>query len=100
MVLSDCEDTGSKLKLQDAIESAQRTDTVVHILLVAADGGDQAVGRRLTEETGGRMIVVRSEKNLEQAFDQISKSCAANTPSAMFPRTRRTTAATGKSKWK
>ena len=73
VVLSDCEDTGSKLRLQDAIESAQRTDSVVHILLVAADGGDQGVARKLTDETGGRMIVVRSEKNLEQAFDQLSE---------------------------
>jgi VWFA-related protein len=73
VVLTDAEDTGSKLSLQDAIEAAQRTDTVVHILLVAADGGDQSVAKRLTDETGGRMIVVRSEKNLEQAFDQISE---------------------------
>jgi len=71
LVLTDAEDTGSKLKLQDAIEAAQRSDTVVHILLVAADGGDEGVARRLTDETGGRTIVVRSEKNLEQAFDQI-----------------------------
>jgi len=55
------------------VESAQRTDTVVHILLVAEDGGDQVVAKRLTDETGGRMIIVRSEKNLEQAFDQISE---------------------------
>lgn len=73
IVLTDAEDTGSKLKLQDAIEAAQRTDTVVHILLVAEDGGDQTVAKRLTDETGGRMIIVRSEKNLEQAFDQISE---------------------------
>jgi VWFA-related protein len=73
IILTDAEDTGSKLKLQDAIEAAQRTDTVVHILLVAADGGDQGVARKLTDETGGRMIVVRNEKNLEQAFDQISE---------------------------
>jgi VWFA-related protein len=73
VVLTDAEDTGSKLNLQDAIEVAQRTDTVVHILLVAADGGDQTVAKRLTDETGGRMIVVRSEKNLEAAFDQISE---------------------------
>src|SRR6266851_5245546 len=73
IMLTDAEDTGSKLKLQDAIEAAQRTDTVVHILLVAADGGDQGVARKLTDETGGRMIVVRNEKNLEQAFDQISE---------------------------
>ena len=61
------------MRLQDAIETAQRTDTVVHILLVAADGGDQSVAKKLTDETGGRMIVVRSERNLEQAFDQISE---------------------------
>jgi VWFA-related protein len=73
VVLTDAEDTGSKMRLQDAIEAAQRTDTVVHILLVAADGGDQGVARKLTEETGGRMIIVRSEKNLEQAFDEISE---------------------------
>jgi VWFA-related protein len=73
IVLTDAEDTGSKLRLQDAIEAAQRTDTVVHILLVAADGGDQTVAKRLTDETGGRTIIVRSEKNLEQAFDQISE---------------------------
>jgi VWFA-related protein len=73
VVLTDAEDTGSKLNLEDAIEAAQRTDTVVHVLLVAADGGDQGVARRLTDETGGRMIVVRNERNLEQAFDQISE---------------------------
>jgi len=73
IIMTDAEDTGSKLKLQDAIEAAQRTDAVVHILLVAADGGDQGVAKKLTEETGGRMIVVRNEKNLEQAFDQISE---------------------------
>ena len=73
VVLSDCEDTGSRLRLPDSIEAAQRTDSVVHILLVAADGGDQGVARKLTEETGGRMIVVRNEKNLEQAFDQLSE---------------------------
>jgi VWFA-related protein len=73
VVLTDAEDTGSKLRLTDAIEAAQRTDTVVHILLVAADGGDQSVARRLTDDTGGRMIIVRNEKNLEQAFDEISE---------------------------
>ncbi|HVA93415.1 MAG TPA: VWA domain-containing protein [Candidatus Dormibacteraeota bacterium] len=73
VVLTDAEDTGSKVSLQDAIETAQRTNTVVHILLVSADGGDESVARKLTEETGGRMIVVRSERNLNQAFDQISE---------------------------
>jgi VWFA-related protein len=73
VVLTDAEDTGSKMRLQDAIEAAQRTDTVVHILLVAQDGGDQGVAKKLTEETGGRLIVVHSQRNLQQAFDEISE---------------------------
>jgi len=73
VVLTDAEDTGSKLRLQDAIEAAQRSDTVVHVLLIAADGGDRHVAKKLTEETGGRMIVVQSERNLEAAFDQLSE---------------------------
>ena len=71
VVLTDAEDTGSRVKLQDAVEAAQRSDTVVDILLVAADGGDEGVARRLTEETGGRVIVVRSERSLEKGFDTI-----------------------------
>jgi VWFA-related protein len=76
VVLTDAQDEGSTLKLQDAIEAAQRTDTVVHILLVADPhygGGNESVAKKLTDETGGRTIVVRNEKNLEQAFDQISE---------------------------
>jgi VWFA-related protein len=76
VVLTDAQDEGSTLKLQDAIEAAQRTDTVVHVLLVADPrygGGNESVARKLTDETGGRTIVVRNEKNLEQAFDQISQ---------------------------
>jgi VWFA-related protein len=73
VILTDAEDTGSKLTLQDAIQAAQRTDTVVHILLIAEDGGGElGIARKLTDETGGRTIVVRGEKDLGQAFDQIS----------------------------
>jgi VWFA-related protein len=73
VVLSDAEDTGSKVRLQEAIETAQRTDTVVHILLVSSEGGDYSVAKKMTDETGGRTIVVRSERNLQQAFDEISE---------------------------
>ncbi len=71
VILTDAEDNGSKVNLQDAVETAQRTDTVVYILLVAADGGDQFVAKKLTDETGGRTIVVRNEKDLNKAFDEL-----------------------------
>jgi VWFA-related protein len=73
VVLTDAEDNGSRLKLQDAVEAAQRTDTVVHVLLISAGTANESAARKLSDETGGRTIVVRSEKNLEQAFDQISE---------------------------
>jgi len=79
IILTDAQDYGSKLKLTDAIEAAQRTDTVAHVLLIANAwqyGGDYfggGVAKKLAEETGGRLIEVRSEKKLEEAFDQISE---------------------------
>ena len=33
---ADRQDEGSKVRIEEAIESAQRTDSVIHILLVVA----------------------------------------------------------------
>ena len=75
IILTDAQDEGSKLHIQDAIEAAQRTDTVVHVLLVADPhyGGNEGAAKKLTDETGGRTIQVRGEKDLGKAFDQISE---------------------------
>ena len=76
IILTDAYDTGSRVSLQEAIEVAQRTDTVVHILLVGDPrfgGVNESVAKKITDETGGRTIVVRSEKNLEKAFDELSE---------------------------
>jgi VWFA-related protein len=76
VVVTDAQDEGSRVKVQDAIEAAQRSDTVVHILLVADPrfgGGNEAVAKKLTDETGGRTIVVRSQNKMEEAFDEISE---------------------------
>jgi VWFA-related protein len=79
ILLTDAEDTGSKTSLKDAIEIAQRTDAVIHVLLITVrsgfgfGGGNAGVGKKLAEETGGRMIEVNNEKDLQRAFDQISE---------------------------
>jgi VWFA-related protein len=87
VVVTDAEDEGSKTKLEEAIEAAQRTDTVIHLLLVYDPryGGNTSVGHRLTEETGGRMIVVNSEKKLEEAFDQISEELRSQYTLGYYP---------------
>jgi VWFA-related protein len=87
VIVTDAQDEGSKMKLEDAIEAAQRTDTVIHILLVYDPryGGNTGVAHRLTEETGGRLIVVRSEKKLEEAFDQISEELRSQYTLGYYP---------------
>jgi len=75
VIITDAEDFGSKVRLEEAIEAAQRADTVVHVLLVhdPGYGWRPDVAKKLSDETGGRTIEVSSEKKLEQAFDQISE---------------------------
>jgi len=36
-------------------------------------GANSGAAKKMTEETGGRMIVANSEKHLKEAFDQISE---------------------------
>jgi VWFA-related protein len=76
VIMTDAMDEGSKDSIQDAIEAAQRTDTVIHVLLVGDPqhfSVNESAAKKLTDETGGRTIVVSSEKKLEDAFQQISE---------------------------
>ncbi len=82
ILLTDGEDEGSQLKIQDAIEAAQKADAIVYVLLCADRGfyGSFQVGysgesemRKLTEATGGRVINVGNKfDKLREAFDQIA----------------------------
>ena len=74
VIITDAQDEGSKTRIEEAVEAAQRADTVVHVLWVHEGGyGRYDVAKKLAEETGGRAIEVSSEKKLDQAFDQISE---------------------------
>jgi VWFA-related protein len=80
IILTDGQDEGSRLKLQDAIESAQKADAIVYVLLCADRGFYGGFGysgegdmRKLTEQTGGRVINVGNKfDKLREAFDQIA----------------------------
>ncbi len=78
ILLTDGEDQGSKLKIKDAIEAAQKADAICYVLLIADRGitlgfGDSEM-KKLTQETGGRVIEVGNKiEKLRQAFDQISQ---------------------------
>ena len=75
VIVTDSQDEGSKVKIDEAVEAAQRTNTVIHILLVwdPRYGANNSAAKKLTEETGGRVISANSEKKLAQAFDEITQ---------------------------
>lgn len=95
VILTDAYDAGSQMRLEDALESAQRTDTVVHIILLSDPsfygwgrnpGG--GVARKIAEQTGGRVIEVRNEKDLQKAFDQISEELRSQYTLGYYPTNR------------
>jgi VWFA-related protein len=80
ILLTDGQDEGSRLKIQDAIEAAQKADAIIYVLLCADRGFYGGFGysgesemRKLTEQTGGRVINVGNKfDKLREAFDQIA----------------------------
>jgi VWFA-related protein len=77
IVLSDAEDNGSKMSIEQAGEAAQRADAVIHVILIsdprATEGYGPGVAMRLAGETGGRVIPVHNDKTMNKAFDEISE---------------------------
>jgi len=79
ILLTDGEDEGSRVKINEAIAAAQKSNVIVYTILIADRGFYGGFGysgysamRKLTEETGGRLIDVGSNgKKLEAAFQQI-----------------------------
>jgi VWFA-related protein len=79
IIFTDGEDQGSRLRVQDAIEAAQKADTICYVILIADRGfyggfgysGDSDM-QKLAQATGGRVIEVGNKQDkLRQAFDQI-----------------------------
>ncbi len=81
ILLTDGGDQGSKYRVQDAIEAAQKANAILYVILIADRGfyngftfgydGDAQM-RKMTDATGGRVIDVGNNgKKLEAAFQQI-----------------------------
>ena len=87
VVVTDAQDEGSKVRIEEAVEAAQRTDTVIHILLVADPryGANSGAAKKMTDETGVRMIVANNEKHLAEAFDQISEELRSQYTLGYYP---------------
>ena len=79
ILLTDGEDQGSRYKISEAISAAQKSNALVYVILIADRGFYGGFGysgfsamKKMTEETGGRLIDVGNNgKKLEAAFQQI-----------------------------
>jgi VWFA-related protein len=87
VIVTDAQDEGSKVRIEEAIEAAQRTDTVVHILLVydRRFGANSGAAHKIADDTGGRVIDVRSDKKMMQAFDEISEELRSQYTLGYYP---------------
>jgi len=91
VVLTDAVDEGSRVRLEEAIEAAQRADAVVHILLIQdpasfwSQGSGAGVAHKIAEETGGRMIEVRGEKRLAEGFQQLLEELRSQYVLSYYP---------------
>jgi VWFA-related protein len=81
ILLTDGEDEGSQETLNTALEAAQKSNVLIYVILLADRGGYAGAGmmysgdrvmRKMTEDTGGRLIDVGNNgKKLQDAFQQI-----------------------------
>jgi len=77
IVLSDGGENGSNASLADAVQEAQRTNTLIYTILFT-DGGfgsdfGKRVMERLAKETGGSYFEVSKKLTIDQVFAQIEE---------------------------
>jgi VWFA-related protein len=76
ILLTDGVDTSSRMKMQEAIERAQKADALIYAIGIGdrytfdVNEGDL---RKIAEKTGGRAYFPRHERDLHDAFTQIQR---------------------------
>src|SRR5262249_35025721 len=88
ILISDGEDTTSKLKFNEALVAAHQSDTVIYAISNSVrngffpygrrgrggfGGGDIATLRKFSAETGGSTFVVNNQNTFEKIFEQIAQ---------------------------
>ncbi len=77
ILLTDGVDTSSRLKLQEAVDSALKADAIIYSVGIgdsfSFEGVDEGSLRKISERTGGRAYFPRNEDDLRSAFAQIQE---------------------------
>jgi VWFA-related protein len=77
ILVTDGIDTSSRMKLQEAVDSAIKADAIIYSIGIGDsymfDGVDEGSLRKVSERTGGRAYFPKNEEELRDAFDQIQR---------------------------
>jgi Ca-activated chloride channel homolog len=76
ILLTDGEDTISRVKMHEAVQRAQKADAFIYAIGIGDSyrgGVDQGALRKITEQTGGRAYFPQGERDLRDAFAQIQR---------------------------
>jgi VWFA-related protein len=76
ILLTDGEDTSSHMKMHEAVERAQKADSLIYAIGIGdryAGHVDEGALRKIADQTGGRAYFPKHERDLRDAFDQIQR---------------------------
>ncbi|HEX5080579.1 MAG TPA: VWA domain-containing protein [Blastocatellia bacterium] len=75
ILLTDGDDTSSRMKLDEAINEALRAEVVIYSIGIGDPGFgvNEGVLKKLSESTGGRAVFPKGARDLDQAFAQLEK---------------------------
>jgi len=76
ILLTDGDDTSSKMKMHEAIERAQKADALIYAIGIGdryTFNVDEGSLRKIAEQTGGRAYFPRNERDLRDSFIQIQR---------------------------
>lgn len=82
ILVTDGEDEGSKLTLNQGLDAAQKADVIIYSVLLADRGfymrgglgyGGEGALNKLSSETGGRVIRANNSRDTSEAFEEIAK---------------------------
>ncbi len=81
VLITDGDDQGSRTKPSEAIEAAQKADSIIYVILYEDPhfaqgmfgGAGEGEMRKLTDETGGRVFRVDRRNRLSDIYDQLQE---------------------------
>jgi Ca-activated chloride channel homolog len=76
ILLTDGDDTSSRMKMHEAIERAQKADALIYSIGIGdryTFNVDEGSLRKISEKTGGRAYFPSNERDLREAFAQIQR---------------------------